>query len=186
MSVKYIPCHNNSNSKLYIFIQVYICLVSCCSTTQFYHFRDNLFQMVNILLALIDCHCVPKPNYASNQLVFCLRLHFSPVKFFQIMPHVLDWIQVGRLGWSSPPINIVAPEKVGSIDGCHLTWTYDPAETSLSEKVNVSFQWFHRTEIAPWCHQNCRCHSFPVYQCLPIHVLSPDVLACVWKLIINV
>ena len=66
----------------------------------------------------LSTHCVPKPNCASNQLVFCLRLHFSPVKFFQFMPHVLDWIQVGGLSWSSPPIDIMAPEKVGSIDGC--------------------------------------------------------------------
>ena len=71
--------------------------------------------MVDVLLALVDCHCVPKPNYASDQLVFCLRLYFSPIKF---LPHVLDGIQVGGLSWSSSPKDFVAPEKVGSIDGC--------------------------------------------------------------------
>lgn len=103
-------------------------------------------------------------KYRQNAEYMYTLLHFSLVKFFQFMPHVLDRIQVRRLSWSFPPIDFVAPEKVGTLNRCmfgSLSCMNLWARGNFS-KVKVSPQSFHRKEITLWFHQKCRYHFFPV------------------------
>lgn len=52
----------------------------------------------------------PKPNYSSNQFFLCFRLYLPTIKFFEFMPHVLDWIEVRGLCWCSPPVDSILSE----------------------------------------------------------------------------
>ena len=69
-------------------------LITSWVTIEFYYFRDNFLEMVDVLGTLSYSNSFPKFQDACNKFIFCLWFHFSMIILFKFMPQVLNGVEV--------------------------------------------------------------------------------------------
>ena len=92
-------------------------LVTCCLTLQFNDAGDHLLQMSDVFSALGYINSSPECQNSIYKLILCLGFYHSANIFFKFMPLVFNWIQIGWLCRSFPPVDIAVDQEVLSISG---------------------------------------------------------------------
>ena len=86
-------------------VHVHKYLVSSGFTIYFNNFWYDFAQMSDVFLALLCIHnLAPEFVNTVNQLLLCLWFYFPSNVFFQLVPQILNRIEVGGFRWCSPPV----------------------------------------------------------------------------------
>ena len=80
----------------------------------------NLSEMANVFSTLCNIHCIPKNIMAATSSSFVCGLASRRMYvLFQLMPQVLYRVNVGRLGWCLPPVNLILLQP-SSCETCNM------------------------------------------------------------------
>ena len=93
-------------------------LVSCSSSILLDHSWNHFPQVSDVAGEFLNGDCVPEPVDSSNKRLFTCRFDLPPQIFLELMPEVLNWVEVRALRGCLPPVDVVILEELPGTSGC--------------------------------------------------------------------
>ena len=79
--------------------------VACSLPLQLYYARHDFRQMSDVLSTLFLSDSSPECQDSIHESIFRQWLNLTPNIFLELMPEILDWVEIWRFGRSFPPVD---------------------------------------------------------------------------------